>query len=380
MRFLHTSDWHVGKTIRGHTRLDEHTAVLAEVAEIAERESVDAVLVVGDLFESPAPPPEAQKVVYDALLALRRTGAEVLVVAGNHDHPATFESLRPLFAAAGVTVLGHVAAGSEVTIERDGERALVALAPWVSQRYLVKAEQLLALDGAEAVSYYAERMQQLYAALCGPLRDPDAVGVLAAHCFVRGGKLGGGERDAQTIHEYALDPQALPSHLHYVALGHLHRHQTLAAAVPTRYCGSPIAVDFGEQDDAKGVVLVDAHPRTPARVEFVALQSPAQLRTLTGTLDELRAGAGSTGDAWLRVRVLGAAPAGLADTVREWYPRAVAVEIVRDLDGEGNRGRATSTRKGRSAHDLFADFCGHEQVSDDRLVALFDELHAEAVG
>jgi exonuclease SbcD len=378
MRFLHTSDWHVGKTIRGHSRLDEHTSVLAEVVEIAARESVDAVLVVGDLFESPAPPPEAQKVVFEALLALRATGAEVLVVAGNHDHPAAFESLRPVFAAAGVTVLGHVAAGSEVTIERGAERALVALAPWVSQRYLVRAEQLLALDSAEAAMYYAERMQTLYRALCEPLRDPDAVGVLAAHCFVRGGVLGGGERDAQTIHDYALDPQALPSHLHYVALGHLHRHQTLASAVPTRYCGSPIAVDFGEQDDAKGVVLVEAHPGTPAKVEFCELTTPAQLRTLTGPLDELREAVGSTGDAWLRVRVTGDTPAGLADMVRDWFPRAVAVEIMRDPDELAGRS-VTPTRRGRSAHDLFADFASHEAVADDRLVALFDELHAEAV-
>ena len=79
MKVLHTSDWHVGKLLRGRSRIAEHRAVLGEVAEIAQREKVDLVLVVGDLFETPAPPPEATAVVFDALLALRETGAHVVV-------------------------------------------------------------------------------------------------------------------------------------------------------------------------------------------------------------------------------------------------------------------------------------------------------------
>ena len=85
MRVVHTSDWHVGKLLRGASRIDEHRAVLGEIAEIADRERADLVLVVGDLYETAAPPPEATAVVYDALLALRETGAHVVVVGGNHD-------------------------------------------------------------------------------------------------------------------------------------------------------------------------------------------------------------------------------------------------------------------------------------------------------
>lgn len=381
MRFLHTSDWHVGKTIRGHPRLDEHAAVLGEIATVVEREVVDVVLVVGDLFESAAPVPEAQRVVNDALLALRRTGAEVLVVAGNHDHAPAFESWRSLFASAGVTLLGHLTADNVVAIDRAGERALVALAPWLSPRHLVRAEQLLALDAGQTANVYAERMERMYDALCAPLAGGDTVGILAAHCFVRGGVLGGGERDAQTIFEYGVEPAAFPAHLHYVALGHLHRHQSVHARVPARYSGSPVAVDFGEQDDTKGVVIVDAAPGTPARARFVELESPTRLRTLTGPLESLREQAGTTGDAWLRVRVTDGNRAGLADLVREWFPRAVDVEVVRarDTDARGGGERGAS-RRNRTPHDLFADFCAEEQVVDARVVQLFDELHAEAVG
>ncbi|MGZ4619424.1 MAG: metallophosphoesterase family protein, partial [Frankiaceae bacterium] len=86
MRFLHTSDWHVGKVLKGRSRHDEHVRVLAEIVEVAAREQVDAVLIAGDLYDTSAPSPEAQRLVVHALLRLRAVGAEVLLVAGNHDN------------------------------------------------------------------------------------------------------------------------------------------------------------------------------------------------------------------------------------------------------------------------------------------------------
>ncbi|MGZ4713882.1 MAG: metallophosphoesterase family protein, partial [Acidimicrobiia bacterium] len=101
MRILHTSDWHVGKGMRGQSRLDEHVAVLAEIAEIAAREAVDLVVVAGDLYESASPTADADKVVFDALLGLRAV-APVVVIAGNHDNGARFEAIRPVFDRMGI--------------------------------------------------------------------------------------------------------------------------------------------------------------------------------------------------------------------------------------------------------------------------------------
>jgi len=109
MRLLHTSDWHVGKTIRGLSRLDEHRLVLREIATLAKERSVDLVLVAGDLYESAAPSAEAEQIVLRALLDLHDTGAKVVVIAGNRDNPGRFEAIRPLMGELGITVLGHVA-------------------------------------------------------------------------------------------------------------------------------------------------------------------------------------------------------------------------------------------------------------------------------
>ncbi len=380
MKILHTSDWHVGKLLRGISRLDEHRAVLAEIAELAVAEQVDCVLVTGDLFESAAPLPDAQRVVWDALLALQASGARVVVIGGNHDNQYAFDAWSPLFAAAGITLLGHAARADRGGVVEwktaAGEAVVCALVPFVSQRFAVKTEQLLELDGAQAVGRYAERMRMLIDALSASFR-PDAVNLLATHCFVPGGRLGGGERDAQIANEYGVEAVHFPSQANYVALGHLHRAQRVEAPAPAWYAGSPIQVDFGEELDGKHALVVETAPGRPARVEKRVLHGGWTLRTLTGTVEELHAAARDTGDAWLRVVVREPARAGLADEVRALLPRAVDVRIDRVL-AEGAASEP-SPRRGRNARDLFAEYLSVEGVEDARILRLFERLHDDVL-
>ncbi len=103
MRFLHTADWHVGKPLRGRSRMDEYAKALEQVAGIAIDRRVDAVLVAGDVFDSPAPPPEAEKLVYDFLARLLPEGIACVVIAGNHDHPRKLAALATLLEGCGST-------------------------------------------------------------------------------------------------------------------------------------------------------------------------------------------------------------------------------------------------------------------------------------
>jgi exonuclease SbcD len=385
VRILHTSDWHVGKTLRGLSRLEEHRAVLAEITAIAAREHVDLVLVTGDLFESAAPPPDAQRTVWDTLLALRATGARVVVIGGNHDNQHALDAWSPVFAAAGITVLGHATrperGGVLEFATAAGEDVVVLLLPFVSQRYAVRTEQMLELDAADAAGLYAERMRRLIAALSVRFR-PDAINLVAAHCFVRGGTLGGGERDAQTIFDYGIEASHFPANANYVALGHLHRTQRMHAAAPAWYAGSPIQVDFGEEADPKHVLLVDAAPGMPAKVDRQRLATPWTLCTVRGTFEQLRALTGATGDTWLRVVVEEPTRAGLADDVRALLPRAVDVRIDAPRAAESDTVRAP--RRGRTPHALFAEYLACEGIDDARVLRLFEQLYddatAEALG
>jgi exonuclease SbcD len=380
MRFLHTADWHVGRMLRGRSRAEEHVAVLAEIAAIARQQEVDAVLVVGDLFDTAAPTPEAERIVYRALLDLADTGATVIVLAGNHDSERRLQAIEPVL-ERGLVITRPVFAkpdegGVVEVVSRDGsERAKVACLPFLSQRYVVKAADLMEQAASDSTQQYAQRMRLLLAALAEGFRD-DTVNVIAAHCMVDGATVAGSERTAHTIFEYAVPSVAFPSSAHYVALGHLHRQQAVAGPGQIRYCGSPLQLDFGEVADAKGVLIVDAKLGAPADVRPVLLQTGRRLVALEGTLDELRAHAGTTGDAYLKIKVREKSRVGLADEVRELFPDAVDVVVERP-EPEGGQ-RATVSRAGLSPRDLFGAYLTQQGVDDPRLVTLFDELLDEA--
>jgi exonuclease SbcD len=380
MRFLHTADWHVGRMIRGRSRADEHVAVLAEIATIAREQDVDAVLVVGDLFDTAAPTPEAERIVYRALLDLADTGATVIVLAGNHDSDRRLQAVEPLLERGKVITRPVFAKPDEggvvEVVSRDGkERAKVACLPFLSQRYVVRAADLMEQEASDSTQQYAARVKLLLGALTAGFGG-DTVNVVAAHCMVDGATVAGSERTAHTIFEYAVPSLAFPSSAHYVALGHLHRQQAVNGPCPIRYCGSPLALDFGEVGDTKGVLVVDAHVGAPADVTAVPLASGRRLVALDGTLDELRAHEGTTGDAYLKVTVREAWRIGLADEVRALFPEAVEVVVERP-DG-GAASEAHVSRAGLSPRDLFAAYLDQQGVEDERLLPLFDELLDEA--
>ncbi len=375
MRLLHTGDWHLGKVLKGQPRADEHVAVLAEMVAIAAAEQVDAVLVAGDLFESAVPSPESQRLAWTTLIDLRATGAEVLVIAGNHDHPELFEAVRPVFKASGIRMLGRPArpddGGVVELTTRAGERLRVASLPFCSQRSVVRAEQLMTLDVAEQMGEYSERMSRLVSTLTAGFTG-DAVNVVMAHGYVLGGRLGGGERDAQTVNDYAMRATSFPVGASYVALGHLHRYQQIPGPCPIYYAGSPIAVDFGEERDDKGVAIVDVVAGKPAGVSHRVLTSARVLATTRGTAAEVIAAATAQPDAWWRAIVTEPARAGLADDIRTAAPNVLEVRV--DAAGGGHVRRATERRQGRSPRDLFASYLDQQQIVDDRLLGLFDEL------
>ncbi|WP_406729380.1 exonuclease SbcCD subunit D [Streptomyces sp. GD-15H] len=382
MKFLHTSDWHIGKVLKGHSRLDEQRAVLREIVQVARDHRVDAVLIAGDLYESSAPSADAQQLLVQALLTLRRTGAEVIAIAGNHDHAPTFDAYRPLMASAGITLVGTVRIAADggvvkFTARSTREPVTVALLPFLSQRYAVRAAQLVSTTPREAATGYGRLVRDLLAALTAGFRD-DAVNLVMAHLMVAGGKFGGGERPAQSILEYWVPADAFPPEAHYVALGHLHRRQSLPAPCPVHYCGSPITLDFGEQDDPSMVLVVEAEVGAPAHIVAEApIGSGRRLRTVRGTVDELTRRADSLGDDYLRVLLCEPARAGLRQEVQRLLPNALEVRIDPEFAAPVHTARSSAPADGveRSPAELFHEYCVTRNLVDERVEALFARLH-----
>lgn len=372
MKFLHTADWHVGKTLQGRNRAEEHTEVLAEITAVAQREKVDAILIAGDVFDSASPSPESERIVYRALLDLRAV-APVVVIPGNHDNARRLAAAAPVFAHASVNVRSFIER-DPLLIETSSGPLRIAAIPWLSQRYIVKAHDLMYKDAAEMTQRFGARMRSIVTSLTSSFTS-DAVNVVIGHVTIAGGETGGGERTAQTIEDYWVDGTAFPASAHYVALGHLHKSQKMPGPCPIWYPGSPMHLDFSDKTDSKSVLLVEAAPGVPATTEAIALSAGRRLRTVEGTLEQLRT-LGDQGADYLRVIVNEPARTGLGNEIRELFPNAVKVIINSEDDGRSPGKR--HDRVHASPRDLFSEYLGHKNIVDERLVKLFDELYEEA--
>lgn len=383
MKLLHTSDWHVGKSIRGHSRANEHRAVLAEIAAIAADESVDLIVVAGDLYETAAPSAESEMIVNEALLALAEV-APVVAVAGNHDNPRRLRAIAPLLRLGRITMATEPRSpddGGVVSVSAGGVEVDIALVPFVSQRGIVKADQLMDNAAFENAQTYAERMRRILAALCSGFGG-ERVNLVVGHLFVHGGNSGGGERQAHLADEYGVSAVDFPPTAQYVALGHLHRAQQMLGATAIHYCGSPLQLDFGESNQAKQVNVVDLEPGLPAKVKPVVLQSGAGLRTLRGTLADVRAQvkgleSEAVAGSWFRVRLDEPSRAGLAEEVRQLIgPTVVDIRVERDDEVAVAK---RSGRSQRSPRELFGDYLTERGVEDPAVEKRFAELHDQLI-
>jgi DNA repair protein SbcD/Mre11 len=379
MKILHTSDWHVGKVLKGHDRYDEHVAVLGSIVQTARDEDVDVVLIAGDLFETTAPTAKSQGLVMRTLLELREDGRLVVAIAGNHDNQNLLDSVyRPVLGHLGLHVVGlprRPGQGGTIPLRtRGGQVANVAALPFLSHRYAVRAAEVLLHDFAEHSLDYARQVAAMVALLTDGFTG-DAVNIVMTHATLLGGRRGGGERDVQTSLGYELPASMFPPTVHYVALGHLHRCQEIPGPCPIFYSGSPLAIDFGEQDNTPSVLIVAAEPSVRADARPVPVTGGRRLRTLHGTLEEVVAEAEQAGDAYLRVVLAELGRAGLGDLVRERLPNTL--EVMLDdahRPRPGGRSAERASRVGRSPRELFGDYLTEQNIDDPRLTAMFAEL------
>jgi exonuclease SbcD len=384
MRFLHTADWHVGKPLRGRSRMDEHAAALEQVARIAVEARVDAVLVAGDVFDTASPPPEAEKIVFDFLARLLPERIACVVLAGNHDHPRRLGALTTLLEGLRIHVRAEVRPPSEGGVvsvaSRDGrEEARIAVLPFVPERKVVDAGLVM---GPEDGWYktYAGRVAGMLDHLTRGL-GPSTVNILLAHLLIDGARVGTGERALHLGQIYGLTAEELPSNVQYIGLGHLHRPQEVLAPARTFYSGSLLELDFGELEQDKRVVLVDAKPGRAPSIESAAVTAGRRLRDVKGTLAELEKQAGTLGSDYLRVAVVTEGPVpGLAEQVRELLPNAVEVTLDYPRVAPAPNGRHSSSAL--PPGELFARFYERKNGAPPsaELARLFHDLYAEAHG
>lgn len=300
MRFLHTSDWHLGRTIEGRSRQTEQEEFIEELCRLVVDEKIDAVLVAGDVFDAYNPPAFAEQIFYDAIDNMAAGGKRaVVVIAGNHDSPERLVAASPLASRSGIVLLGlpidqpsiittqnnncaHVIDGGpswlELAVPGCNYTAVLLTIPYPSEARL---KELLhdSLEEEQALQQaYSAKVRQLFSELAKKYRD-NTVNIALSHIFVQGGLTSDSERPIFSIGgACTVLPEDLPQGAQYIALGHLHRPQVVKGSSATcRYSGSPLAYSFSEAGQAKSVVVVDVLPGRPTEVRELVLSSGCPL-------------------------------------------------------------------------------------------------------
>lgn len=379
MKFLHTSDWHIGATIRNRSRDEEHRLVFAEMLDIGKEEQIDALLVTGDIFHQRRPSVSAQGLLGETLAAWAEAGIPVVMIGGNHDDPELLATYGSMGGLLGIDIVsGAEGVGGRIKlIEGQGERAMIGALPYVHPHQVLPAA--LGVGESEEARYgaYQEAMRQQFLGLENEMRrnGAGAVTVMMGHVDTLGTEYGGGEYRANV---YPIDPALLPAHVQYVALGHIHKPQAIPGArAKARYAGSPIQMDFGERDHHKSVTLVEVKAGRMARVEELVLTTVRPLLRVQGTAAQILAQGEGWGEAWVEVVLEpDSGGAALVERVRA-LPGVVAVRAEVEKRVEGAL-REKALRA--SPEQLFANFHRQKNHGLDpapQLVALFNQLYEE---
>ena len=376
MRLLHTSDWHLGRSLHRADLRDAQAAFLDSLVETARTERVDAVLVAGDIYDRAVPSVDAVELCESALVRLRETGARVVLISGNHDSARRLGFGSRLVDAAGVHLRTRLAACADPIVLTDAHGPVAFYGVPYLEPEAVR-EDLPSDTGRGHAAVLGAALARVRADLAarGEVRS-----VVLAHAWV-GSALGSdSERDLGGVGGV---PSALFDGFSYTALGHLHGPQTLADGL--RYSGSPLAYSFSEARHRKGAWLVELSASGLSAVEQVPAPVPRRLSTITGTLDELLTSAAhdAVADDWLQVTLTDAArPDEAMSRLSRRFPQVLVLDWKPTSGGVDPRsyGARVSGRSDAEVAEAFVLHVRRTPATDAERALLAEAAEAVRVG
>ncbi len=338
MRFLHTSDWHLGRTFHGVDVLDVQAKVMEEIVEWVTEHRVDAVLISGDVYDRAQPRTEVVELLNSTLARIRRAGAYIVMTSGNHDSAARLGFGAEIMAHGGVFLRTRPDHAAHPVIFSKGKSGVhvvdTALQPWTE--HSASNGSTVAVYGIPYLEPRSVAPQldcsATHQAVLGTVAKStaedlsqrgDMRGVVMAHAFVTGAAATDSERIIDSGGLGTVSADVFDSH-DYAALGHIHRRQTIRDAV--RYSGSPVAYSFSETGQSKGAWLVDFEDGVDPDVQPLDHRAGLHLAQLRGSLqDLLRAPEHSAAEsAWCQVVLTDSErPAAAMDRIRTRFPQTV---------------------------------------------------------
>ncbi|MGL1901047.1 MAG: exonuclease SbcCD subunit D C-terminal domain-containing protein [Fibrobacterales bacterium] len=322
MRVLHTSDWHIGHSLHRKKRYDEYQAFLTWVVQQIVVQEIDALLIAGDVFDTIAPSNRALKLYYTFLVEVSKTPCRhVVIIGGNHDSASLLNAPKELLYLLDVHIIGSVTENREDEIielysENGTVEAVVCAVPYLRDRDIRKVEAGESVDDKQRK--LVEGVKRHYAEVCDVAMKrmsqySKAVPLIGmGHLFAAGGSTvdGDGVRDLYVGNLGHIGAEAFPDCIDYLALGHLHVPQKVGGVEHFRYCGSPLAMGFGEAYQDKQIIVVSFEGSRPT-IEEQSVPVFQALERISGTLEEIELAIdrlkAAESAAWIEVEYTGAA-------------------------------------------------------------------------
>jgi len=353
VRFVHTSDWHLGRSFHRVGLLDAQARYLDHLVDLVRSEGVDAVLVSGDVYDRALPSPDTVEVLSGAVTRLIDAGAVVVLSSGNHDSAIRLGFASELLARAGLHIRTSLdSVGTPVMIKDTDVYPLPYLEPSVAADLLGAPER----THAAVLRAAMDRVRSQAGSRPGPA-------VVMAHGFVTGGATSASERDISVGGVSAVHPDVF-AQADYVALGHLHGPQRISETV--RYSGSPVALSFSEADHHKGSVLVDVSAGAGLALTAVSTESiPApvakSLAILHGDLDDLLRDPRHRGaeSSYCQITLTDAIrPMGAMERLRRRFPDTLVLAFE-PVGSQVIPATSAASLRQRGDLDLCCDFLAH---------------------
>ncbi len=314
MRIIHTSDWHLGRRLYRQARYQEFAEFLTWLSEYIADNHVDVLLISGDIFDSNTPSNTAQNLYYDFLNTIAHSYCQhIIIISGNHDSPSFLNAPKALLKDLNIHIMAQLSKNTEGEIIFEDEiialhnqqgvlELLVCAVPYLRDRDIRLSQLGESLDDKEdklkaAIQAHYHQVAEIavaqraeYLEIHSNTAQKNIPIIAMGHLFTAGGKTqqGDGVRDLYVGSLAHLSATCFPDSIDYLALGHLHIPQRIAKSETRRYCGSPLAMSFGEAKQQKIVIELqfntDSHQPDIQEIAIPRFQALSQIK---GNLAEI---------------------------------------------------------------------------------------------
>ncbi len=287
MRIVHTSDWHLGHRLYEQSQYEEQELFLAWLADYIDNNHIDLLIIAGDVFDTGNPSNRSQKLYYDFLIKLYHSHCSyVIITGGNHDAPGTLNAPQELLNALSIKVIGKATTSPADELFRlsiADEELIIAAVPYLRDQDIRRAV------AGESFDQIGERYKQALVnhyhevAQCAmELSDKRLPIIATGHLFALGCATSDSEQSIYVGNLGYIGAQDFPECFDYIALGHLHRSQTVGKSEHIRYSGSPIMLSFSEINHRKAITVLETTADSISHIQQVEIPQFRELLRITG--------------------------------------------------------------------------------------------------